>query len=54
MALFFFLVSGTSGVIWSLIWLAVVRNSPSQQSWITAEEVEYIELSLAADIQDKV
>ena len=47
-------LSGACAVIWSLVWLALVRNSPSEQSWITREEVEYIEMSLAADIQEKV
>lgn len=50
----FIFLSGACAVIWSLIWLALVRNSPSEQSWITREEVEYIEMSLAADIQEKV
>lgn len=48
-----FYVFGACAVIWSLVWLALVRNSPSEQSWITREEVEYIEMSLAADIQEK-
>ena len=32
----------------------MVRNSPSEQPWISKEEVEYIELSLAGDLQRKV
>ena len=50
----FIFLSGACAVIWSLVWVALVRNSPSEQSWITREEVEYIEMSLAADIQEKV
>jgi len=49
-----FYVFGTSGIIWSLTWLLMVRNSPSEQPWISKEEVEYIELSLAGDLQRKV
>jgi len=36
------------------MWLLMVRNSPSEQPWIKKEEVEYIELSLAGDLQSKV
>jgi len=46
--------SSASEVLWSLMWLLMVRNSPSEQPWITKEEVEYIELSLAGDLQSKV
>jgi len=48
-----FYVSGASGILWSLMWLLMVRNSPSEQPWIKKEEVEYIELSLAGDLQSK-
>ncbi|KAL9965852.1 hypothetical protein ACROYT_G029706 [Oculina patagonica] len=48
-----FYVSGISGVTWSLLWLLMVRNSPSEQQWISKEEVEYIELSLAEDLQSE-
>ncbi|KAL9972228.1 hypothetical protein ACROYT_G018496 [Oculina patagonica] len=48
-----FYVFGITGVIWSLTWLLMVRNSPSEQLWISKEEVEYIELSLAGDLQSK-
>jgi len=46
--------SGASGILWSLVWLLMVRNSPSEQPWITKEGVEYIDRSLAGDLQSKV
>ena len=45
---------GTSGVLWAVIWFALVRNSPSKQPCISAKELEYIESSLGSDLHAKV
>lgn len=50
----FLLFAGTSGILWSVIWFALVRNSPSKQPWISAKELNYIESSLGDDLHTKV
>ena len=45
---------GTSGVLWAVIWFALVRNSPSKQQCISTKELEYIESSLGSDLHAKV
>lgn len=40
--IFFSLVSGGFGLIWSLIWVSVVRNSPEKSRKISAVEKQYI------------
>lgn len=46
--------TGSSGLIWSILCLCLVSNSPSQQRWISREEAEYIKVSLAGDLQSQV
>ena len=46
--------TGSSGLIWSILCLCLVSNSPSQQRWISREEAEYIKFSLAGDLQSQV
>ena len=51
---FFPFLVGISGITWSVLWLALVSNSPAKQRWISAEELHYIERSLADDTHEKV
>ena len=51
---FFHFVVGIIGIIWSVVWLALVSNSPANQRWISAKELHYIESSLADDKHEKV
>jgi len=44
---------GISGMLWSVVWFALVRNSPSQQPRISAKELRYIENCLRDDLQTK-
>ncbi|XP_027054875.1 sialin-like isoform X1 [Pocillopora damicornis] len=48
-----FYVFGSSGLIWSILCLCLVSNSPSQQRWMSREEAEYIQFSLAGDLQSQ-
>ena len=51
---FFSFLAGISGIIWSVVWLALVSNSPANQRWISAKELHCIESSLADDKHEKV
>ncbi|CAD6557808.1 MFS transporter [Paraburkholderia sabiae] len=42
-----FIAQGLPAVLWAFVWLAVVRDKPSQVSWLTAEEKLHIETTLA-------
>ena len=37
-----------------MVWLVLVANSPVDQRWISTEELDYIESSLADDTLKKV
>ncbi|XP_065208389.1 vesicular glutamate transporter 2-like [Planococcus citri] len=37
-----FYVAGIVGIIWSFIWLPVVKNHPSKDKWISKKELMYI------------
>ena len=50
----FIFFSGSSGVVWAIIWFLVVKNSPSEDPNISEEERLYIENALANDVQKKV
>ena len=52
--MFLILFVGASGILWSVTWFALVRNSPSKQPWISAKELNYIESSLGDDLHTKV
>ena len=39
---------------WSAVWFLLVSNSPANQRWISAEELDYIESSLASNTNSKV
>ncbi|KAL9965858.1 hypothetical protein ACROYT_G029712 [Oculina patagonica] len=48
-----FYVFGICAILWSLVWFALVTNSPSKHRWISAEELDLIESSLADDLHTK-
>lgn len=41
-----FYVFGTAAVIWSIIWLVIVRDSPEKDPWMSSKERDFIEKSL--------
>lgn len=49
-----FYVFGTSGVCWTVIWFAIVRESPDQDNWMMQEEKDFIRASLELESCKKV
>jgi len=46
------IVEGALPFVWLLIWLMTIDDSPKQAKWISAEEREYLENTLAAEAAD--
>jgi sugar phosphate permease len=46
-----FIVEGLPAVLWAFVWLAFVRDKPSQASWMPGEEVRQLEAAIAAQQQ---
>lgn len=47
-----FILEGLPPLIWATIWWFVIDDSPSKAKWISKEEKEYIEASLASERQE--
>ncbi|XP_032230700.2 sialin [Nematostella vectensis] len=47
-----FYVFGVFGIIWTLLWFSIVKNSPSEDPRITAKELNYILSTLGRDAAD--
>ena len=46
--------TGATGVLWSIVWFLVVKDSPADDPRLSQEEREYIESNLADDAHKKV
>jgi len=43
-----FIVEGLPAVLWAFVWIAFVRDQPSQASWMPREEVRQLQAKIAA------
>lgn len=46
-----FVVPGAVGVVWAIIWICTVADSPSEHKWISEEEKNYIVESLNTSVK---
>ena len=46
-----FIVEGLPAVLWAFVWIAFVRDKPSQARWMPLEEVRQLEAAIAAQQQ---
>lgn len=48
-----FYVFGVAGCVWTIIWFAIVRESPDRDCWILQDEKDFIRASLERESQKK-